>query len=354
MKHKFIQPFAMEVTDDHLEHFNKEVLPKLLEMGYNEDDMERSNSFGVYHFILSNWKRNHHKLSFGVKRHYEENLRILLPPNHFDLLLAIAAMTDKEDGIKGEWWKCTSNKFPSFTKNKLYQQKTEGKTEGKYGHIYLIVKVDDKGSNTNGLNYSNFEKATLPEILDHFGYYLDGQEVKEKESKVDENDPFGNKLRQKLCQHDSVRKLGLHTNWECADCGKQMEENPHFKHTKLTELSIKEAKSELKKVKEKLRLKKAELRKAEHEKAKLKKKVNKLSKKQEPKQEDSDEIKLWDWVELLEGCGDFIKGQKLRVAINDGSSRHPYLVVSRTYFAWVSKDQIKKVKTKQKQRYGKL
>jgi len=64
-----------------------------------------------------------------------------------DLFLALCAMTDKPEGIPGEYWMYTWENTEDFTKNKIYKQ----------------VFSDEDGD-----NYKNFTKATKEEIINHF------------------------------------------------------------------------------------------------------------------------------------------------------------------------------------------
>ena len=80
------------------------------------------------------------------------------------LFLALAAMTDKEDGNVGEYWKCIGNMHSeNFIVGDLYKQVKKS--------IDDIKCFIDKDGDTNGFfgdNMDKFVKATKEEIFAHF------------------------------------------------------------------------------------------------------------------------------------------------------------------------------------------
>lgn len=142
--YNFLQPFAVEISEEVFPKFQKEYLPKLLEVGYCIWDMYRRKGFCL--FLVSNCVGVNKNIGFGSNLRITNHDRILLPKDNLDLMLAVAYMTDKEDGVEDEWLYCASSL-------RIYR-----------GFPPM---------------YNGDRKATLPEILNHFGYYLDGKEVKE-------------------------------------------------------------------------------------------------------------------------------------------------------------------------------
>lgn len=123
----FTTPIAMKCTE---EQFNG-IKDKLVEMGYKTNGFETGSGY-----LCTNYNK--------VKNRLEISGNTINQPTKFesfnpDLFLALAAMTDKEDGIKGEWWIGTSS-------GKLFKQTIE------------------KSLNTSGV----IRKATAQEIIEHF------------------------------------------------------------------------------------------------------------------------------------------------------------------------------------------
>lgn len=129
---QFTTPIAMKCTE---EQFN-EIKGKLVEMGY----ILYGITFGEkYRYLSSNFDNDVRcitDLAIGSK-YFKECNPIIFESFNPDLFLALAAMTDKEDGIKGEWWK-------SGLTGKLIMQ-----SESSFLHLIL-------------------RKATAQEIIEHF------------------------------------------------------------------------------------------------------------------------------------------------------------------------------------------
>lgn len=95
---QFTTPIAMKCTE---EQFN-EIKDKLVEMGYKEVCM---SNWDESDYIVNNLMKHIGSLSNIFDVDANEFGRIMVDTFNPDLFLAPAAMTDKEDGIKGEWWK---------------------------------------------------------------------------------------------------------------------------------------------------------------------------------------------------------------------------------------------------------
>ena len=128
----FTTPIAMKCTE---EQFN-EIKGKLVEMGY----ILYGITFGEkYRYLSSNFDNDVRcitDLAIGSK-YFKECNPIIFESFNPDLFLALAAMTDKEDGINGEWWR-------SGLTGKLIMQ-----SESSFSHPIL-------------------RKATAQEIIEHF------------------------------------------------------------------------------------------------------------------------------------------------------------------------------------------
>lgn len=127
---QFTTPIVMKCTEDQ---FNW-IKDKLVEMGYK---VEWFNWGGV-RYLTTNYNSVMGNVdSTGVV--YGRG-RILFETFNPDLFLALAAMTDKEDGINGEWWKAKA---------------------GVGFHV-------QQGGEVCGLTRAFFRKATAQEIIEHF------------------------------------------------------------------------------------------------------------------------------------------------------------------------------------------
>lgn len=125
---RFTTPIAMKCTE---EQFN-EIKDRLVEMGYKISTFSRNSG----QLMCTNFGSDHHYIGMSDLPSFQE---LVLESFNPDLFLALAAMTDKEDGIKGEWWKNPYN-------NNLFIQTN---TSPNSTHPYL-------------------RKATAQEIIEHF------------------------------------------------------------------------------------------------------------------------------------------------------------------------------------------
>jgi len=131
-KWKFTTPIAMKCTK---EQFNG-IKDRLVEMGYKLIAITFCSGSGY----LSTCIGGANNVMTDLVEHRARDMnRLVFDTFNPDLFLALAAMTDKEDGIKGEWLK---NKF----NGKIYCQKTE----------------------TNVDSNRMFRKVTAQEIIEHF------------------------------------------------------------------------------------------------------------------------------------------------------------------------------------------
>lgn len=151
-EYKFVTPVSMAVTQDQFDNDLKEPLEKI---GYK----------------------------YGGETPFKLNKIISVDTGYYDstcvahvnwvespqLFLALAAMSDKPEGIPGEWWKCMVKDSGDY-----------------YGHLYMATSVN-KYINYIGENgeenfyftiedhLRSFRKATKEEIMEHFNkpvYFL--------------------------------------------------------------------------------------------------------------------------------------------------------------------------------------
>ncbi len=156
---KFIQPVSMRVTK---EQYERDLREPLLAMGYEEESI---TSFLYCPIICTNYGGVGGELSNteeGIKEHFN---RHFIPEYNPEYFLAVAAMTNEELGIVGEWWKCIDGNLRCFTNERMYkcQKYTSGATPD---------FIDDEGD-LNGyyhidVHMTNFKKATLFDLINHF------------------------------------------------------------------------------------------------------------------------------------------------------------------------------------------
>ena len=147
MNYKFIQPVSMRVTK---EQYERDLREPLLKMGYEEACM-------IY------WDKNLFLATFsGVNNPFMTNIKngrgFVIPEYNPKLFLAIAAMTDKETPIVGEWLVCIDE----------------------MAYIISGYKVGEFVKNGNpNIELNWFRRATLQELIEK--YTNQKQDIMKKE-----------------------------------------------------------------------------------------------------------------------------------------------------------------------------
>lgn len=140
MDYKFMQPVSMRVTKDQYE---RDLREPLLAMGYKEVVIEK---WGELPILVTNLGSAPHHLSKTRESLKTEYNRYFIDHYNPELFLAIAAMTDKESPIVGEWLACT---------------------EGSSLFGYKIGQVVQNNNPAFKLGYYH-RKATLQELIEEF------------------------------------------------------------------------------------------------------------------------------------------------------------------------------------------
>ena len=161
MQNKFTQPVSMQVTK---EQYEKDLREPLLRMGYKEFN-------GLYwvddgNYLVTNIDRKNDGICILDNDAIYRYNRYFI--NHYNpkLFLAIAAMSNVEYGIYGEWWYCINN----------VEMEGSGKIEYNRGKLYMGLDngriVDNSKSENHSIigNYrsEHFRKATLQELITYF------------------------------------------------------------------------------------------------------------------------------------------------------------------------------------------
>lgn len=147
---KFKYPLIITGSEQEL----KSLVPKLVELGYNEPSSyytpsrslvtNQSGIDGLLEFISPGFTKGRTKVS----------------ASNPELVLALAAMVDDNEFYSEEMVICNKRYGDQFTEGKMYKVKMGG--------AMLYIYIDDLGNSYNGLLKENFRKATVEEIMDHF------------------------------------------------------------------------------------------------------------------------------------------------------------------------------------------
>lgn len=148
---QFTTPIAMKCTE---EQFN-EIGDNLFEMGY-----ELSTSCDLIDgiWLVNNFGGVSNCFGLACGTPFQKTKFNSFNP---DLFLALAAMTDKEDGINGEWWKCVDIDDTAF--GSLYI-----KTKENFSEMFRLDEKDLVETGFDCASSSEFRKATAQEIIEHF------------------------------------------------------------------------------------------------------------------------------------------------------------------------------------------
>jgi len=156
MGKQFTYAISMAVTE---EQFNKDLKQPLIDLGY--DIRELSYNFSRYNILCNNLQDRLGDISNiddFTKGYYNRHFIDTYNPK---LFLALAGMTDSEDGNIGEWWKCDYT-ICNFTEGKLYNQISNNIKD-----FYSLI--DDDGDKNGWSDIKKkFTKATKEEIISFF------------------------------------------------------------------------------------------------------------------------------------------------------------------------------------------
>ena len=177
--YRFTQPVSMQCTQ---EQYEKYLEKPLKELGYVPILIGNWESFPL---LITKFNGENDKLSNTLFQNNKIATRYYIDHFNPELFLAIAAMTDKKDGIKGEWWKFKGAGYENFTEDKLYMQENDSIDSYK---CFVDDKFDLNGFHPYTSTY--FTKPTLEELVNHF-----------TESK------FENKPNMRTITHTDAKKL---------------------------------------------------------------------------------------------------------------------------------------------------
>jgi ribosomal protein S6 len=144
------------------EQYEKDLREPLLAMGYKEALI---TSFSNAPILVNNYGNNNGRLSNTCEQAAKIENRHFIPEYNSEYFLAVAAMTNEELGIVGEWWKFKSQTYNEFTKNKIY--KCIGFDINDTAPLY----TNNYGIHNGFLRWAHLEiftKATLSDLIAHF------------------------------------------------------------------------------------------------------------------------------------------------------------------------------------------
>ena len=142
MNYKFIQPVSMRVTK---EQYERDLREPLLKMGYKEYAINLYKK--ELDYLITNHSNNNDSLTNLGKEYLNLNARYFIPDYNPEFFLAIAAMTDKETPIIGEWLVCIDE----------------------MAYIISGYKLGDLVKNGNpNITLNWFRRVTLQELIEKF------------------------------------------------------------------------------------------------------------------------------------------------------------------------------------------
>ncbi len=163
---KFITRVVMPCTRLQFIEFLEKPLSLL---GYDVDSYTSPSCDEDLH-LVSSYANIKNVVKLSLKRNLS-SLNTMIPFNP-ELFLALAAMTDAEYGIAGEWWICIIDST-QFTCGKLYKSVSSLNTS----HALIDNRGMVNGYYPHNLKY--FRKATKEEIISHFENTLNVKKVEE-------------------------------------------------------------------------------------------------------------------------------------------------------------------------------
>lgn len=158
----FTQKISMKCTKEQYEKYLKD---DLLKMGYIDSSLFYWD-LPDYSYIVNNFNFENGQISNINVTYITDKDRTYLGEFNANLFLALAAMTDVEDGCYGEWWYILIKNCEYFTHGNLYKGLDSILNYGSF--------IDNMGER-NGFSlhgpskiFNNLRKATVEEIFDKF------------------------------------------------------------------------------------------------------------------------------------------------------------------------------------------
>ena len=160
MQNKFTQPVSMRVTK---EQYKKDLREPLLRMGYLENV---AAEWMIVPILVTNYGNTGFYISNTINEYKKKHNRHFIDHYNPKLFLAIAAMSDVQYGIYGEWWCCTED----------VKMSSDGRIEYNKDKLYMGLDNERIVNNSRNENhywrgdyrFEHFRKATLQELITNF------------------------------------------------------------------------------------------------------------------------------------------------------------------------------------------
>lgn len=166
MKKRFICPVSMECTE---KQYINDLKEPLLNMGYKESYKTPMNA--AHNILVTNYEGISGCISNVLNDRIHAEDRYFISEYNPKLFLALAAMTNDENGNYGEYWKFIGDGYGSvWTTNKLYSQIVNNITKR-----CVFIDNNDMPNSMQPFTKDYFTKATKEEIIN----FLNTQESKE-------------------------------------------------------------------------------------------------------------------------------------------------------------------------------
>lgn len=154
----FTQPIAMKCNQEQFGDIKRE----LTELGYK---IEGNNSFLQCKYLATRYNEINDEVKNTMFQ--EDYNRIVFEEWNKDLFLALAAMTDNPNGIKGEWWKFDCDHDGPLIKGNLYKPKKHSLT---------------KPSSQEIINHFTKQSTTMSTIEERTSYKITVEQFKQLHS----------------------------------------------------------------------------------------------------------------------------------------------------------------------------
>lgn len=159
MKKRFICPVSMECTE---KQYINDLKEPLLNMGYEEKCKTPMDA--ALNTLVTNYGGISYCISNVLNNSIHAEDRYFISEYNPKLFLALAAMTNCENGNYGEYWKFIGDGWDFiWTKDKLYSQRKDS-----IAKECAFIKDDDNISGMYPYNKTYFIKATKEEIINFF------------------------------------------------------------------------------------------------------------------------------------------------------------------------------------------
>lgn len=147
------------------EQFEQDLQGPLTKMGYKFADCTISST---YPLIVTNYNWQQGVVSSVVETVKHERDRYFIDNYNPELFLALAAMTDEEFGIAGEWWICKRNPSDEFFHDKPFFHGKLYRSMAPVSNRCAFINEYGKSDGHYPNNLRDFRKATKQEIINWF------------------------------------------------------------------------------------------------------------------------------------------------------------------------------------------